>query len=79
MIMMLLGTFCFEEPFYFESRHAAGARGRNGLAIAAILYITASVDAGDARVHVIVSDEISIGIGIELLFEHARVRNVPDA
>src|SRR5689334_21144683 len=75
----LLLAFSFEEPLDFKSSHAAGSRSGNRLTITAVLYIAASVDAGHARVHVIVGDEVAIRIGIKLFFEHARVGNVPDA
>src|ERR1700761_6241174 len=74
----------FEILFYFEGGHAAGAGGGDGLAVAAVLDVTAGVDA--LKLHALAGDEdvvlaldVAIGVEVELAFEHLGVGLVADA
>src|ERR1700742_899022 len=74
----------FEVFFYFEGGHAAGAGGGDGLAVAAILNVSAGVDA--LKLHALAGDEdvvlaldVAVGVEIELAFEHLGVGLVADA
>src|SRR5438270_11112805 len=69
----------FQELFYFDGGHATSARRSDGLPIAAILHVSAGINAMHTRENIIVSLQIAIGIGIELPFKHLRVWLVTDA
>ncbi len=74
-----LPAVLFEVFFDFEGGHAAGSGGGDGLAITAVLHVSAGVDAGDAREDVIVGFDVAVFIEIELAGEHGSVGDVSDA
>ena len=84
MVEAGLAALFFEEFFYFEGSHAAGAGGGDGLAVAAVLNVSAGVDALDALAEdgdedVFLGLDVAVGVEIELAFEHAGVGDVADA
>ena len=73
------GPVLFQIFLNLDGGHAAASRGRDGLAITAVLHIAAGENAMHAGQHIIVSFEIAVGIGVQLPLEHLRVGVVPDA
>ncbi len=69
----------FQEFFGFKSGHASGARSRDCLAITAIGDVTGGINAGNAGMHVVLSDQVAVFISVELAFKHFCVRDVTDA
>src|SRR6266567_2227464 len=74
-----LFSLLFQEFLDFQRGHATGAGGGNRLAIAAILHVSAGVDAMNAREDIVVSLEVTIRIGVELPGKHLRIGIVADA
>ena len=82
--MRCLAAELFEVLFDFEGGHAAGAGGGDGLAVAAVLDVSAGVDAGE--LHALAGDEdvvlgldVAVVVEVELAFEHLGVGLVADA
>src|ERR1700689_3694501 len=73
------GPVVFQEFLHLNGRHAPTPSGSNGLAVAAVLHVAASVNAVHACVHVVVGFEIAIRVGIELAGKYLRVGVMPDA
>jgi hypothetical protein len=74
----------FEVLFDFECGHAAGAGGGDGLAVAAILDVSAGVDAVELNARagdedVVLGLDVAVVVEVELAFEHLRVGLVADA
>ena len=69
----------FEVLLDFEGGHAAGARGGDGLAVAAVLDVAAGEDAGNPGEDVVVGFDVAVLIEIELAGEHAGIGDVADA
>ncbi len=74
----------FEVFFDLEGGHATGTGGGDGLAVAAILDVSAGVDAGDSLAEdgdedVVFGLDVAIAVEVELAFEHAGVGDVADA
>ena len=68
----------FQELFDFNRGHATGACGCDGLTVAAVLHIPGSKDARNFREHVVVSLEVAVGVGVELIGEHPGIRLMAD-
>jgi hypothetical protein len=69
----------FQIFFDFEGSHAAGSGGGDGLAIAAVLYVSAGVHAGNAGEDVVVSFDVAVFVQIELPGKHGGVGDVANA
>jgi len=74
----------FEVLFYFEGGHAAGASGGDGLAVAAVLDVSAGEDAGDdlsveGREDVAAGEDVAVGVEVEHALEGFGVGGVADA
>ena len=69
----------FEVFFDFEGGHAAGSGGGDGLSVAAVLDVSAGVDAGDAGVDVVAGEDVAVVVEVELAGEHFGVGHVADA
>jgi hypothetical protein len=74
----------FEVFFYFEGGHAAGAGGGDGLAVAAVLDVSAGEDAGDdlaveGREDVVFGKDVAVGVEVHHASEGGGVGNVADA
>ena len=74
----------FEEFFGFEGGHAACAGGGDGLAVAAVLNVSAGEDAGDGRAvvrgkDVGMGEDVAVGVEVELAAKHFGVGDVADA
>src|ERR1700689_2530490 len=67
-----------EESFRFNRGHAAGARGRYGLAINVILHVAACEHTFDVRERAVVRHKISGGIHFQFSHEWLRVGVVAD-
>ena len=79
-----LAAECFEVLFDFEGGHAAGASGGDGLAVAAVLDVSAGVNA--LKLHALAGDkdvvlalDVAVGVEVELALEHLGVGFVADA
>src|ERR1700742_5058194 len=64
----------FEVFFYFEGGHAAGAGGGDGLAVAAVLDVSAGEDAGDdfaveSGEDVVLGENVAVGVEVHHAFE----------
>ncbi len=71
--------FFFQILLHFQRGHAAGTGGGDGLAIAAVLHVSAGKDSGHFGKDVLVRDQVAVGVGVELAFEDLGVRDVADA
>src|SRR5882672_3588594 len=71
--------FFFQIFLHFEGGHAPAAGGGDGLAVTAVLDVSTGEHSWNFREHVLVCDEISVGVGVELASEDRRVRDVADA
>jgi hypothetical protein len=74
----------FEVFFYFEGGHAAGAGGGDGLAVAAVLDVSAGEDAGDGLAveggeDVVVGEDVAVRVEVEHALEGQGVGDVADA
>jgi hypothetical protein len=74
----------FEVLFYFEGGHAAGAGGGDGLAVAAVLDVSAGEDAGDDLAveggeDVVPGEDVAVFVEIEHALEGGGVGDVADA
>jgi hypothetical protein len=74
----------FEVFFYFEGGHAAGAGGGDGLAVAAVLDVSAGEDAGDdlaveSREDVVLGEDVAVGVEVHHALEGDGVGDVADA
>ena len=74
----------FEVFFYFEGGHAAGACGGDGLAVAAVLDVSAGEDAGDDLAveggeDVVLGEDVAVGVEVEHALEGDGVGDVADA
>ena len=74
----------FEELLGFEGGHASCTGGGDGLAVAAVLDVSAGEDAGDVLAvardeDVAVGEDVSVGIEVELAAKHFGVGDVADA
>src|SRR5271170_5268818 len=74
----------FEVLFYFEGGHAACACGSDGLAVAAVLDVSAGEDAGDdfavqGREDVVLRQDVAVGVEVHHALEGGGVGNVADA
>ena len=69
----------FEILFDFEGGHAAGPGGGDGLAVAAILDVSAGENAGQAGEDVVMGFDVAVLVEVELAGEHGGVRNVANA
>ena len=69
----------FQVFFGFEGGHASRSRGGDGLAVAAVLNVSAGVDAGDAGEDVVVGLDVAVLVEVELAGEHGGVGDVSDA
>ena len=69
----------FEVLLHLQCSHAAGAGGGDGLAVAAVLDVSAGEDAGDAGEDVIVRLDVSVGVEVDLSGEDGGVGDVSDA
>ncbi len=77
-------TEFFEVFFDFESGHAAGTGGGDGLTIAAVLDVSAGEDSVDAFTEdgdedVVFGLDVAVVVEVELAFEHGGVGLVADA
>src|SRR5208283_5358185 len=74
----------FEEFFGFEGGHASCAGGGDGLAVAAVLDVSAGEDSGyifavAGDENVAVGEDVSVGVEVELAAKHLCVGDVADA
>jgi len=74
----------FEILFYFEGGHAAGACGGDGLAVAAVLDVSAGEDAGDdlsvqRGEDVVLCEDVAVGVEVHHALEGPGVGDVADA
>jgi hypothetical protein len=74
----------FEVFFHFEGGHTAGAGGGDGLAVAAVLDVSAGEDAGDdfaveGREDVVLGEDVAVGVEVHHAFEGGGVGDVADA
>ncbi len=74
----------FEVFFHFEGGHAAGAGGGDGLAVAAVLDVSAGEDAGDDLAvvggeDVVLGEDVAVVVEVEEAFEGEGVGDVADA
>ena len=68
----------FQKPLGVDRRHAAGARRGDGLAIDMILDVAACKDTRDFGFRPVMSDNVSVGIQIQLSDEEFGIRLVAD-
>ncbi len=73
----------FEVLFDLEGGHAAGAGGGDGLAVAAVLNVSAGEDAGDDLAveggeDVVAGLDVALGVEVEHALEGHRVGDVAD-
>jgi len=78
-LITTLTPVLFEVLLHFESGHAARSCGGNGLAVTAVLYVSAGEDAGNAGMDLVVGDDVAIRVEIDLAGEHFGVRFVADS
>jgi hypothetical protein len=74
----------FEVLFYFEGGHAAGAGGGDGLAVAAVLNVSAGEDAGDdlsveGGIDVVLGEDVAVRIEIHHALEGRGIGDMADA
>jgi hypothetical protein len=74
----------FEEFFHFEGGHATGTCGGDGLAVAAVLDVSAGEDAGDDFAvergeDIVACEDVAVGVEIHHSFEGDGVGDVADA
>src|SRR5450755_85908 len=69
----------FQKFLDFQRGHATGAGRSDGLTLAAVLHVAASVDALHAGEDVVVSFEIAVRVGVELAGKHLCVGLVADS
>jgi hypothetical protein len=74
----------FEVFFYFEGSHAAGAGGGDGLAVAAVLDVSAGEDAGDGFAveggeDVVAGEDVAVVVEVHHALEGFGVGGVADA
>src|SRR6185295_6271213 len=67
-----------EPPLAVERRHAARARGGDGLPVDVVLAVAAREHALDVRLRAVVRDEIAVLVRLQLSAKEARRRHVPD-
>src|ERR1700677_2430129 len=82
--MRELAAVFFEVLFYFEGGHAAGAGGGDGLAVAAVLDVSAGEDAGDDSAvdggeDVVLGEDVAVVVEGEHALEGGGVGDVADA
>jgi hypothetical protein len=70
--------------FYFEGGHAAAACGGDGLAVAAVLDVSAGEDAGDDFAvegweDVVLSEDVAVGVEVHHALEGESIGDVADA
>src|ERR1019366_2469369 len=68
--------FVFQILLHFQSGHAAGTCGSDGLTVAAVLHVAAREYARHSREDVLLRNQVAIRIGFELAFEDLGVRDV---
>src|SRR5260370_34615554 len=68
----------FQELFGVQGGHAAGAGGRDCLAIAMVLHIASDENAGDGRLAAIQGNKVAVGIHFEFATEDNSVGVVAD-
>lgn len=74
----------FQIFFDFEGGHAAGAGGGDGLAVAAVLDVSAGEDSGDdlafeSGEDVVLRQDVAVGVEVQHSLEGGGVGNVADA
>src|SRR5690348_5056085 len=74
-----LSSVLFQKLFGLDGSGTSGARGGDGLAIAAVLHVTARENAGHVGEDEVASLDVAVRIFIELAIEHFRVWLVADA
>src|SRR2546427_3795990 len=72
------GGSALEITLGVESRHAAGAGGRDRLAVYMVRHVARGEHARPARGRPLVGDQISVGVHLELSLEEASVGDVTD-
>src|ERR1700687_3150156 len=71
-------AFGFQESLGFHGRHAAGSRGRDGLAVGAILHVSRMEYSGDICSSAAFRQDVTVGVGIDLTLEYRGVGDMSD-
>src|SRR5438445_13332903 len=79
MISFSSVAFGFEEALGFHGGHTAGAGGRDGLAVGAILHVACVEYSGDVGPGAAFGKDVAVGVGFNLASENGGVGDVSDS